>query len=37
MAEGDWGQPIARRIYEKARPGYHPITTGSADPVVLGE
>ncbi len=36
MAEGDWGQPIARRIYEKARPGYHPITSGSADPVVLG-
>ncbi len=37
MAEGDWGPPIARRIYAQARPGYHPITTGSADPVVLGE
>lgn len=36
MAEGDWGRPIARRIYEQARPGYHPITTGSADPVVRG-
>jgi leukotriene-A4 hydrolase len=36
MAHGDWGQPIARRIYDEARPGYHPITTGSADPVVLG-
>lgn len=36
MAEGDWGRPIARRIYERARPGYHPITTGSADPVVRG-
>ena len=37
MAEGDWGPPIARRIYAQARPGYHPITTGSADPVVLGD
>ena len=36
MAEGDWGRPIARRIYDRARPGYHPITTGSADPVVRG-
>ena len=36
MAEGDWGRPIARRVYERARPGYHPITTGSADPVVRG-
>jgi leukotriene-A4 hydrolase len=37
MAEGDWGRSLARRIYEEARPGYHPITTGSADPVVRGE
>ncbi|MFN3537515.1 MAG: M1 family metallopeptidase, partial [Brevundimonas sp.] len=37
MAEGDWGRPLARRIYEEARPGYHPITTGSADPVVRGQ
>ncbi len=36
MAEGEWGQSLARRIYAEARPGYHPITTGSADPVVLG-
>ncbi len=29
--EGDWGRPIARRIYAQARPGYHPVTTGSVD------
>ncbi|HVL42614.1 MAG TPA: leukotriene A4 hydrolase C-terminal domain-containing protein, partial [Brevundimonas sp.] len=33
-AEGDWGRPIARRIYAQARPGYHPVTTGSVDAVV---
>jgi aminopeptidase N len=34
MAQGEWGQPIARRIYAKARPGYHPVTTGSVDAIV---
>ncbi|QBX37122.1 M1 family peptidase [Brevundimonas sp. S30B] len=33
-AEGDWGRPIARRIYAEARPLYHPVTTGSVDQVV---
>jgi leukotriene-A4 hydrolase len=33
-AEGDWGRPIATRIYARARPGYHPVTTGSVDAVV---
>lgn len=33
-AEGDWGRPIATRIYAKARPGYHPVTTNSVDAVV---
>ncbi|HEX8661676.1 MAG TPA: leukotriene A4 hydrolase C-terminal domain-containing protein, partial [Brevundimonas sp.] len=33
-AKGDWGRPIARRIYARARPGYHPVTTGSVDAVV---
>ena len=32
--EGDWGQPIATRVYAKARPLYHPVTTGSVDAVV---
>jgi hypothetical protein len=33
-AEGDWGRPIATRIYARARPGYHPVTTNSVDAVV---
>ena len=33
-AEGDWGRPIATRIYAQARPGYHPVTTNSVDAVV---
>ena len=33
-AEGDWGRPIATRIYARARPGYHPVTSGSVDAVV---
>jgi len=32
--EGDWGRPIATRIYAKARPLYHPVTTGSVDQLV---
>ena len=32
--QGDWGRPIATRIYAQARPGYHPVTTGSVDGVV---
>jgi aminopeptidase N len=32
--EGNWGRPIATRLYAQARPGYHPITTGSVDAVV---
>ena len=33
-AQGGWGRPIATRIYAQARPGYHPVTTGSVDDVV---
>ncbi|MBB5744842.1 M1 family metallopeptidase [Brevundimonas variabilis] len=33
-AEGDWGRPLATRLYAQARPGYHPVTTGSIDAVV---
>lgn len=32
--EGDWGRPIATRLYAEARPLYHPVTTGSVDAVV---
>ncbi len=34
MAQGEWGQPIARRIYGKARPLYHPVTSGTVDAIV---
>jgi aminopeptidase N len=34
MGEGEWGQPIARRIYAKTRSGYHAVTQGSVDKVV---
>jgi aminopeptidase N len=33
-AQGDWGRPIARRIYDRTRPGYHSVTTGSVDRVL---
>ena len=33
-AQGDWGRPIASRIYAQARSGYHPITTNSVDAVL---
>jgi len=32
--QGDWGQPIATRIYAKARPLYHPVTVNSVDALV---
>jgi aminopeptidase N len=28
-AQGDWGMPIAQRIFAKATPGYHPVTVGA--------
>ena len=34
MAEGAWGQALAKRIYAQARPGYHPVTSTSVDAVV---
>ena len=34
MEQGEWGQGHARRIYAKARPGYHPVTSGSVDAIV---
>src|SRR5690606_40102246 len=34
MTEGEWGQPIARRIYASARPMYHPIVAGAVDRIV---
>ncbi|HEX2095596.1 MAG TPA: M1 family metallopeptidase [Longimicrobiaceae bacterium] len=34
MEQGEWGQPLARRIYQRARPLYHPVTAGSVDAIV---
>jgi hypothetical protein len=34
MGEGEWGQPIARRIYAETRASYHAVTQGSVDEVV---
>lgn len=34
MAQGAWGQAIARRVYAQARPTYHPVTTGTVDEIV---
>jgi len=34
MAQGEWGQSLARSIYARARPGYHPVTSGSVDAIV---
>ena len=30
-----WGRPIAERIYPKARPSYHPVTTRDLDKLGL--
>lgn len=35
-AQGDWGTPIARRIFEKAKPGYHPVTVGAVTRILEG-
>lgn len=34
LLKSEWGRPIARRIYERARPGYHPVTASSVDALV---
>jgi aminopeptidase N len=31
MGEGEWGRPVAQRVYQAARPGYHAVTTGTVD------
>ncbi|MBO9543404.1 M1 family metallopeptidase [Caulobacter sp.] len=34
MAQGDWGQPIAKRIYGQTRPLYHAVTRQTVDGIV---
>src|SRR5688572_21947125 len=36
LMKTDWGKAEARRIYERARPLYHSVATGTLDPIVLG-
>jgi len=35
LMKSDWGSAEARRVYAQARPGYHPLTVKSLDPIVL--
>jgi leukotriene-A4 hydrolase len=34
MAQGDWGRPIAKRLYAKTRPLYHAVTRQTVDGIV---
>ena len=34
LMQTDWGRPLAREIFAKARPNYHSITTGTVDEIV---
>ncbi|MGQ0532743.1 MAG: leukotriene A4 hydrolase C-terminal domain-containing protein, partial [Caulobacteraceae bacterium] len=34
MAEEEWGQTLARRIYAQARPGYHNLVSGAVDRIM---
>jgi len=36
MGQGEWGQPIARRIYARTRESYHSVTSGAVDRIVNG-
>ncbi len=37
LMKSDWGEEFARKVYEKARPGYHPIAVTTLDQIVLGK
>jgi len=34
MKQGDWGRPIAARLFDKARPTYHPATASGVERIV---
>jgi aminopeptidase N len=36
MAEDAWGRDLARRIYARARPGYHNLVSGAVDRILAG-
>jgi hypothetical protein len=35
MEQGEWGEPIAKRIYAETRDSYHAVTRGAVDKIVL--
>jgi hypothetical protein len=37
LMKTDWGRPLARRIYEKARPLYHAVSTSTLDTIVTSQ
>jgi hypothetical protein len=37
IEQGAWGRPIATRIYARARPTYHPVTSTSVDKLMKGQ
>lgn len=36
VAQDGWGRPIAERIYARARPGYHSVTSARVDRILRG-
>jgi hypothetical protein len=36
LLKTDWGKPMAKAIYAKARPLYHSVSTATLDPIVKG-
>ena len=34
LMKTDWGKPMAKQIYQKARPLYHTVATQTLDPIV---
>lgn len=37
LGQGAWGRAIAERSYQRTRPGYHSVTTGTVDRLMRGE
>ena len=37
MAQGDWGKPIAARLFEKAKDTYHPFVRGQVEKMVTAK
>ena len=36
VREGEWGRPIAARLYERTRPTYHSVTRAAVDRLLRG-